>query len=648
MKPGLSPEFLQGSLLKLIFFGGKGGVGKSTCATATALTLAQEHTDQQFLLISTDPAHSVQNILDGMRLPENLEVCELNAANSLQKFKDKYDGLLKQIAERGTFLDDEDIHGMMDAALPGMDELAAYLEIATWVRQDRYEHIIVDTAPTGHTLRLLEMPDLIHRWLVALDTLLAKHRYMRRRFTRNHQLDHLDEFLLSMNGDLTAMQNLMTDTQRCRFVLVLQAESMIVEESIDLINALDQRHIPRHHIVVNQLQPAHDCEYCNHQKIRQVQALKTAVASVTDSIFWCLPMVAVEPRGRLLYDLWQHVQMVDFDSKEPTYSEKYHKPPFVVVKPLEPPAETLRVILFAGKGGVGKTTSACATALRMQYDHSGKRVLLFSTDPAHSLSDCLGMPINSIPTKVVGNLDAQEINAVANFASIRHAFSEELDAFLKLALKNLDLTFDREVMEHFLDLAPPGLDEIMALTEIMDHIDHGIYDVIILDAPPIGHFLRLLEMPELIRDWLKLFFNLLLKYRDVMRLPHLSERLVALSRGLKGLQRLLQNPEKTGAYVVTIPTELAIDKTIGMVSSLQQVGVRLQGLLINQMTPINTCDFCQSRSSLEATQIDRVRNVFSDQPQAGIYKHINPSGLNMLASLGDSLYQKNYRSVKKC
>jgi arsenite-transporting ATPase len=423
MKPDLYPDFLQGSLQKLIFFGGKGGVGKTTCAAATALTLAQEHTDQQFLLVSTDPAHSIKNILDGMRLPENLEVCELNAANSLQKFKDKYDGLLKQIAERGTFLDDEDIHGMMDAALPGMDELAAYFEIATWVRQDRYERIIVDTAPTGHTLRLLEMPDLIHRWLVALDTLLAKHRYMRRQFTRNHQLDHLDEFLLSMNGDLTAMQNLMTDTQRCRFVLVLQAESMIVEESIDLINALDQRHIPRHHIVVNQLQPTHDCEYCNHQKIRQVQALKTAVASVTDSIFWCLPMVAVEPRGRLLYDLWQHVQMVDFDSKEPTYSEKDHKPPFMVVKPLEPPAETLRLILFAGKGGVGKTTSACATALRMHYDHSGKRVLLFSTDPAHSLSDCLGMPINSIPTKVVGNLDAQEINAVANFASIRHEFS---------------------------------------------------------------------------------------------------------------------------------------------------------------------------------------------------------------------------------
>jgi arsenite-transporting ATPase len=640
MKPQSSPEFLQESSLKLVFFGGKGGVGKTTCATATALTLAQTHANQKFLLVSTDPAHSVKHILNNMSVPENLEVCELNATHSLQKFKHKYDDLLKQIAERGTFLDQEDIHAMMDAALPGMDELAAYLEIATWVRQHRYDRIIVDTAPTGHTLRLLEMPELIHRWLVALDTLLAKHRYMRRRFTRNHQLDHLDEFLLSMSDDLTAMQNLLTDTQGCRFVLVLQAESMIVEESIDLINALDQRHIPRHHIVVNQLQPTHDCEWCSYEHTRQVQALKKAFAALTHVVFWGLPRAVTEPRGSLLYDLWPHVQLVELDAKGLTYGATDYQPPFMVVKPLELPAKTLKLIIFAGKGGVGKTTTACATALRMHHDHPAQRLLLFSTDPAHSLSDCLGKHINSIPTKVVANLDAQEINAAANFGGIRREFTEELDAFLKEALPNLDITFDREVMEHLLDLAPPGLDEIMALTEIMEHIDNGLYDVIIVDAAPIGHLLRLLEMPELIRDWLKLFFSLLLKYRGIMRLPHLSERLVGLSRGLKSLQGLLQNPEKTGVYVVTIPTELAIDKTIDMVSSLQQVGVPLQGLLMNQMTPISACVFCHSRSSREAIQIDRARSVFSDQPQAGIFRHTDPSGLNMLTSLGNSLYQK--------
>jgi anion-transporting ArsA/GET3 family ATPase len=78
-------------------------------------------------------------------------------------------------------------------------------------------------------------------------------------------------------------------------------------------------------------------------------------------------------------------------------------------------------------------------------------------------------------------------------------------------------------MEHLLDLAPPGLDDIIALTLIIEHIDQGRYDMIIVDAAPSGHLLRLLEMPALIRDWLRLFFALLLKYRQVLRLPKAVE-----------------------------------------------------------------------------------------------------------------------------
>ena len=133
----VSPAFLEcESSLKLIFFGGKGGVGKTTCACATALQWAEGKPDKQFLLVSTDPAHSLHNALADLTLPKNLEVRELDAAASLHDFKAKHDQVLKEIAERGTFLDDEDLQGLMDLSLPGMDELAAYLEIADWLQQD--------------------------------------------------------------------------------------------------------------------------------------------------------------------------------------------------------------------------------------------------------------------------------------------------------------------------------------------------------------------------------------------------------------------------------------------------------------------------------------------------------------------------------
>ena len=636
MTTAIYPEFLQASALKLVFFGGKGGVGKSTCATATALQLAQEQPQHQFLLVSTDPAHSLRDILSDLVLPDNLLVRELDASASLHEFKTQHDAILKEIAERGTFLDQNDIQDLMDASLPGMDEIAAYLEIAEWIQQDNYYRIIIDTAPTGHTLRLLEMPELIRRWLLALDTLLAKHRYMRQHFAGNHQLDHLDNFLLSMNDSIKIMHSLMIDKERCRFVLVMLAETMSVEESVDLAKALVLQQVSLSELVVNRLYPENNCTSCCAERSRQLYALENAIRLLPKPVFWALPLLAVEPRGELIRTLWSNVCLLD---KNAVIMNSNIQPLSLHIEhPVPLPDSSLRLLIFAGKGGVGKTTLACASALRLHNDHPKLRILLFSTDPAHSLSDCLGVSIQARPTSVLSTVDAQEINAEADFEKIRLSFREELENFLQDVLPHLDITFDREVMEHLLDLAPPGLDEIMALTSIMNHLDSDRYDMIIVDAAPSGHLLRLLELPELIRDWLKQFFTLLLKYRQVMRLPHLSKRLVQLSQDLKKLRVLLQNNEQTGLYAVAIPTQLAIEKTVEMTDALQRLGVSVKALFINQMTPSSDCELCEAIASREALQVKHAQTIFPNLPQAHIFRQTDPSGLNELMALGSAIF----------
>jgi arsenite-transporting ATPase len=631
----ICPEFLQESLLKVVFFGGKGGVGKSTCAAATALQLAQEQPQHHFLLVSTDPAHSLWHILSDLTLPENLEVRELNAAVSLSEFKNKNDAFLKEIADRGTFLDQSDIQGLMDAALPGMDELAAYLEIAAWIQQDSYCRIIIDTAPTGHTLRLLEMPELIRRWLTALDTLLAKHRYLRQRFRGDKGLDHLDGFLLGMNDSLKAMHSLITDKQRCNFVLVMLAEAMSVEESIDLAMSLNKKHVFLFGIIVNQLLPKNNCPYCCAERSRQGTALKDVQERLPNPVFWTLPLFASEPRGKLLCKLWSEVKLLD---KNEIFSKADYKLPLRVENSIPLPVSTLRLLIFAGKGGVGKTTLACATALRLHQQHPELQILLFSTDPAHSLSDCLQIKVQQQPTLVLATVDAQEINAQADFDKIRRDYRAELENFLQEALPHLDITFDREVMEHLLDLAPPGLDEIMALTTIMEHLDEHRYDLIIVDAAPSGHLLRLLELPELIRDWLRLFFSILLKYRKVMRLPRLSEKLVQLSRELKSLRVLLQDTEQTELYAVTIPTQLAVKKTYEMTYALQQLGITAKALFINQITPTSDCALCQAVAGREAVSLEQAQAILPNHPQVRIFRQTDPSGLTGLTALGKALF----------
>jgi arsenite-transporting ATPase len=480
------------------------------------------------------------------------------------------------------------------------------------------------------------MPELIRRWLTALDTLLAKHRYLRQRFRGDNQLDHLDEFLLGMNDSLKAMHGLITDEQRCGFVLVMLAEAMSVEESLDLAMALNKKHVFLFGIIVNQLLPENNCPSCCAERSRQSIALKDVLERLPNPVFWTLPLLAIEPRGKLLCNLWSEVSLLDKNAVITPKSD--YKLPLRVENPMPLPVSTSRLLIFAGKGGVGKTTLACATALRLHQEHPELRILLFSTDPAHSLSDCLQIKVQRQPTLVLATVDAQEISAEADFDKIRRDYRFELETFLQEALPHLDITFDREVMEHLLDLAPPGLDEMMALTSIMEHLEHQRYDLIIVDAAPSGHLLRLLELPELIRDWLKLFFSLLLKYRKVMRLPHLSEKLVQLSRELKSLRLLLQNTEQTELYAVTLPTHLAVEKTYEMTCSLQQLGITTKALFINQITPASDCELCLAVAGREALSLAQIQAILPNHPQARIFRQADPSGLTELTALGAALF----------
>jgi arsenite-transporting ATPase len=236
-------------------------------------------------------------------------------------------------------------------------------------------------------------------------------------------------------------------------------------------------------------------------------------------------------------------------------------------------------------------------------------------------------------------LDAQEINAVSAFDEVRRAYRKELETFLANALPHLDITFDREVMEHLLDMAPPGLDEIMALTAVMEHLDSGSYDLVVMDSAPSGHLIRLLDMPKLIAQWLKLFFSLLLKYRRVMRLPQVSERLVKLSREIKSLRRLLADPKRTALCAVTLPTRLALDKTWELAENLRRIGVHLSNILINQVTPASECVLCSAISQRERVQIAKLAELFPDCPQTWIYRQSDPGGLAGLSQLGLTIYK---------
>ncbi len=633
-----TPSFLADKGLSLLLFGGKGGVGKTSCAVAAALKLAEAAPQSEFLLISTDPAHSLADSLAGLAPRPNLQVTELNAHACLAAFKFRHGPKLYAIASRGTFLDHCDISRFLNLSLPGLDELMASLEIANWVASHRYQTIVVDTAPTGHALRLLAMPALLRNWLGALDALLAKHRYMRKLYRGAVNHDEVDAFLEGLDGSVKQLQALLRDSAHSRFVPVMLAEEMSLSETRSLLAELKRAQVPVNDIVVNRLLPEDDCPLCADGRVQQNRILSEVFASrdLSPYTWWGLPVYPEEVRGaESLKGFWEGLTRLTKPLLCPETAIPSNGP--WVETAAGPPGEE-SLLLFAGKGGVGKTTLACATSLRLAQDSPAREVLLFSTDPAHSLADCLEVPVGPAPQRICPGLTALEIDAPAEFRALKQLYSEELRSFLRSLLPEMDLAFDREAMERILDLSPPGLDEVMALIRAMELCNQNHYRILVLDSAPTGHLIRLLEMPELADRWLKVFFGLFLKYNRIFRLPKVSQRLVQMSKTLKRLRALLADPAQCALYGVAILTDMAFEETKDLLAACQRMQVNAPLLFLNLATP--PCD-CPLRSALrrrESVIEQKFRWAFPTAAQVVVYRHGEPRGLAPLGQLGQALY----------
>ena len=648
------PGFLSDGNMRLLLFGGKGGVGKTTASAATALELALRHPERSLLLVSTDPAHSLQDSFSGAKPPQNLKVMEMDAQAYLTDFKEKNRQRLMEIASRGTFLDEEDINRFMELSLPGMDELMAFLEISRWVKEGTYDGIIMDTAPTGHTLRLMAMPDMIRKWLEALDALLAKHRYMKKLFRGSYERDDLDNFIEGLAASVKEMGKLLKDHKRCRFIPVMLAETLSIEETLDLIRELQRLRIGVEDVVINRLYPESPCLLCRHVRSRQLQELARIFGEPVFSKLrlWGVPMYPEEIRGmEYLRSFWAGLSKVALSPLSPTTpgGDLLTLPPVTprVDSPIPLPLPETAMLIFAGKGGVGKTTLACATAIRLARAYTGKRILLFSADPAHSLADCLNMPLGPKPKQVVPGLWAMEMDATADFVALKNQYRKELSQFLTKLMPNLDLTFDREVMERIMDLSPPGIDELMALAAVMDLLNPEGYDLLVLDAAPTGHLIRLLELPEIIEGWLKAFFSLFLKYRKIFRLPGISQRLVRLSKDLKRLRAILRDPSQAALYGVSILTEMSFAETTDLVTACGRLEIPVPGLFLNMATPDGPDPLCASLFQRESAVQKKFALTFSGISRPVVYRQSDPRGIENLAALGQILYGSANQKQKK-
>ena len=243
----------------------------------------------------------------------------------------------------------------------------------------------------------------------------------------------------------------------------------------------------------------------------------------------------------------------------------------------------MRILLYLGKGGVGKTTTAAATALRCAQ--MGFRTLVVSTDIAHSLADSLDRPLQSVPTEITANLFAQEINVLDE---VRKNWGT-LQGYMGKVLRKQGMS--KTVAEEMAII--PGMEEIFSLLHIYRHAASREFDRVIVDAAPTGETMRLLAMPESFQWYVERFFGWgetamrltggllgrLMPEQDVLAgLPKLVD-------DVKALQRILSDPQTTSYRVVVNPEKMVIKEAARAVTYLSLFECPVDAVVVNRILP---------------------------------------------------------------
>ncbi|MGC9141003.1 MAG: ArsA family ATPase [Caldimicrobium sp.] len=302
-----------------------------------------------------------------------------------------------------------------------------------------------------------------------------------------------------------------------------------------------------------------------------------------------------------------------------------------------------RIILFTGKGGVGKTTISAATAAFLS--ELGKKVLVVSVDPAHSLSDVLERELSPEPLKIDKNLYAQEIDV---YFSVEK-FWGKLKDYLKSLLRWQGV--DNIVADELAIL--PGMEEVCAFLWINKHYEEGEYEVIVVDSAPTGETLRFLSLPDAASWWITKILPL---QRKVMRFIRPAAKMVSdmplpeeetydaledLFRQVYNLYHLLQNPEISSIRLVTNPEKMVLRETEKAYTYLHLFGFNVDALFLNRV-PKEDSPFYE----YQRTYVERILKTFEPTP-VFLIPHFEREilGLENLKEFGRAIYREKDPSL---
>ncbi|MGH7465401.1 MAG: ArsA-related P-loop ATPase, partial [Longimicrobiales bacterium] len=503
-------------------------------------------------------------------------------------------GQVSEIIERGTYLDAEDVAAFSRLALPGIDEMMAVLRLADLAdASTERRRVVVDTAPTGHTLRLLDAAathEAIARALRAMaDKAAAVAGALTGRAVRMRGEDIIDE----LERYVTTYR--MRVLAPAAFFVATRPGSVVEAETERLAGQLQQRGLriaglisagagepgrrllpAAPHLVVPLLEDATGCAGLRRWR-EHVRSGRGEPAGPGPQGAAGGETAGPGPQGAAGGETAgprpQGAAGGETAAPGPQGGTAAAGPGPGAREWLASHAP--RLLLFAGKGGVGKSTCAAAAALALA---ATRDVLLCSTDPAGSLDDVFARTAG----RPAARLRVMQIDPGALFDRLRDSYHADVVAALDRLGLSESAALDRRVIDALWDLAPPGIDELAATAAMLGA--SASEETVVVDSSPTGHFLRLLEMPDVALGWTRQLMRVIVKYGIAGVAGDAAESLLELARRLRALRDALRDEASASVIVVTLDEPMVRAETERLVASLDAAQIRIGAVLLNRFT----------------------------------------------------------------
>jgi len=521
---------------KFLFLTGKGGVGKTSTACATAVALADE--GKKVLLVSTDPASNLQDVLEvgltntpmPIQSVPNLYACNLDPEEAAKAYRDRIIGPYRgKLPDAVVATMEEQLSGACTVEIAAFDEFTNLLADPNVV--SAYEHIIFDTAPTGHTLRLLQLPTA---WSGFLEE-------------NTHGASCLGP--LSGLSDKKQIYSLtmdaLSDSTKTTLILVARPDESSLLEANRASKELKEIGISNQVLIINGLMQSYlpDDKVSSAFYERQRHALKQMPNDLKQVVTFSLPFVSYSLTG--IQNLRFLFKQYTMPPTEPEIEGKIRSLPGLNKVIEDFSLNNTRVIFTMGKGGVGKTTLASAIAVGLVG--KGHKVHLTTTDPAAHLEFVF---------------QNSELNDRLTISRINP--KEEVEAYKAEVLSKVTNELDEEALAYIEeDLNSPCTEEIAVFRAFAEVVARSKDEIVVIDTAPTGHTLLLLDAAQSYHKELA---------RSTGEIPE----------SVKTLLPRLRNPKETSVVIVTLAEATPVLEASRLQEDLKRADITSKWWVINQ------------------------------------------------------------------